>query len=259
MAHVVRVEALDKVPVRIADRLLEVRRKLLHVLVAPVRALLTTFENDLVNAVRNFGIELSGRRHRFLNVLDRDRDRRITVKRHLSGQHFIERNAQRINIALLVAETSARLFRGSVMDRPHDIGGDRITGGRLGDSEISDLHLALAGDDDVLGLDVPVYDMVPVRRFKAHRDLQSDRHSFFIAQTSPLRYIILERDSVHKFHYDVVDSLLFAYIVNIDDIGMHEACRGLCFHSEFRNEIRVLRKLLLEYLYRNIAVECMIF
>ena len=258
-AHIVGVIALYKISVRIADRHLEVRSQLLHILVAPVRALLTAFENDLVHAVGNIGIDLARRRHRLLDMTDRDRYRRLAVKRHFSRQHLIECHAQRVDIALLVAETAPGLFGRGIMNGSHDIGSDRITGSRLRDSEVRYLYLSVPGNNDILRFDIPVDDMVPVRDFKAHGNLQGDRNGFLVTEPSPLCYIILESDPVHQFHYDVVDALFLAYVVNIDDIGVHQACCRLRLYTEFRYEIGVLRKLLLEHLDRHIAVQSVIF
>ena len=258
-SHIIGIIALYKISVRIADRHLEIRGQLLHILITPVRALLTAFENDLVHAVGNIGIDLTRRRHRLLNVTDRDRNCRLAVKRHFSRQHLIQCNAQRVDIALFIAESSPGLFGRGVVDGSHDIGGDRITGSRLRDSEVRDLHLSVPGNNDVLGFYISVYDMVSVRDFKAHGNLQSDRNGFLVSKPSPLCDIILESDPVHQFHYDVVNALFLADVIDIDDIGVHQAGCRLRLYTEFRYEIGVLGKLLLEHLDRNIAVQSVIF
>ena len=145
------------------------------------------------------------------------------------------------------------------MDGSHDIGGDRIACGRLRDAKIRDLHLSVSGDDDILRFNIPVYDMISVRGFKSHGDLQRDGDRLLIAEAPSLGNVILESDSVHQFHYYVIDSLFFADVVHVDDIGVHQACCGLRFNAEFRDKICVLRKLLLENLDCYKAVQGVIF
>ena len=192
-------------------------------------------------------------------MTDRDRHCSLSVKGHFARQHLIERHTQRIDVALLIAEAAPCLFGRGVMDRSHDIGCDRVACGSLRDSEVGDFHLSVSGNYDILGLDVSVYDMVSVSDFKAHGNLQSDRNGFLVAEPSPLCDIILESDPVYQLHYDIVDPLFLAYVVDIDDIGVHQARCSLRLYAELRNEIGVLRKLLFEYLNRHVAVQSVIF
>ena len=257
-AHVVGIIALHEIAVRIADRLLEIGSELLHILIASVRALLTALEDDLVHTVRDVRIELSGRRHRFLDVADRDRYGRLPVKRHFACEHLIQSHAERIDIALLVAESASGLFRGGIVHGSHDIGSDRVAGRRLGNTEIRDLDLSFAGNDDILRLDISVDNVVSVGRFESHGDLQSDRDRLFIAQISLLAYVIFQCDAVHKFHDNIVNALFLTDVIDIYDIGMHQACRSLRLHPEFGYKIRVFRKLLLQDLDRHITVQCVV-
>ena len=43
-------------------------------------------------------------------MLQRDRYRRFTIERHLSGQHFIQHDAHGIQIALLIRNLALRLL-----------------------------------------------------------------------------------------------------------------------------------------------------
>ena len=51
---------------------------------------------------------------------------------------------------------------------------------------------------------------------KAH--LNSDAHRLFVSETRLFLDIFLEGDALYKFHYDIVNIILFAYIIYIDDI-----------------------------------------
>ena len=65
------------------------------------------------------------------------------------------------------------------MNRTHRIGGDRIGAGSLGYTEVRNLNFSFFTYDDILGLDIPVNDMIIVSRFYAQTDLNGDRNGFF--------------------------------------------------------------------------------
>ena len=257
-AEIAGIIALYKVAVRITDRLLEIRGQLMHILIPSVRTLLTTFENDLIDAVRDVRIELSGRRHRFLDMADCDRHGRLPVKGHFACEHLIQCHAEGIHVTLLVAESAPRLFRGCIVHGSHDIGRDRIAGRGLGYAKIRDLDLSFSGNDDILRLDISMDNVVSMRRFQSHGDLQCDRHRLFVAQLSFFANIIFQRNAVHEFHDNIINALFLTDVIDIYDIGMHQACRSLRLHPEFGYKIRVFRKLLLQDLDRHITVQCVV-
>ena len=154
----------------------QIRCKFVHRLIATVRTFFTTFQHDLFHTVGKVRNGFPGRRAGILDMLEGDRHGRLSVIRHLSCHHFIQRDTQRIDIALFIAEPSPRLFGGSIVDRAHYIGGDRVAGGGLRDSEVRHLDLAFLGNNNVLGLDVSVDDMSPVRSRQAHGDLDRDSY-----------------------------------------------------------------------------------
>ena len=237
----------------------KVRRQLIHSLITAVRTLLTALENDLFHAVGKIRDYFPRRRERILDMLQGNGDGCLSVVGYLAGQHLVQCHTQRIDITLLIAVASARLFRGGIMDRPHDIGGNGIAGGGLRDSEVRHLDFAFFGNDDILRLDIPVDNMAPVGSRQAHGDLDGNRYGLAGGKSLPLLNIPLERDAVHQFHDNVVGALFLADIINIDDIGVHQAGCGLRFYTELGDERRVLRKLLFEHLYSHHAVEPVVF
>ena len=61
------------------------------------------------------------------------------------------------------------------MDGSHHIGSDGVAGGRLGNAEVGDFHLSVLGDHNILGLDIPVDDMIVVGCLDPHAHLDGLR------------------------------------------------------------------------------------
>ena len=66
------------------------------------------------------------------------------------------------------------------MHGTHYIGSNGVAGRRLGNTEIRNLYLSFLGNDNVLGLDIPVNDVIVVSRFNTHTYLDGNAHGFFI-------------------------------------------------------------------------------
>ena len=64
------------------------------------------------------------------------------------------------------------------MHGSHNIRGNRIAAGRLCNTEIRYLHLAVFTDHNILRLDVTVNDSVIVRSFQTHGDLNGNADGF---------------------------------------------------------------------------------
>ena len=73
--------------------------------------LLGRFHDDLFQLRRNSRHLRRHRRHRLIDVHQRDGNRIVPVKRHLTGQHLVENNAQRIDVRAFVHISAARLLR----------------------------------------------------------------------------------------------------------------------------------------------------
>ena len=226
----------DKITIRIIEGAPEVRRQLIHGLIPPVRALFTAFEHDLLHAVGQIRDLFTGTGERILYMLERDSNGGVPLVRDIPSQHLIQSHTQGVDIALFITKSAPRLFGRSVVDRSHYIGSDGIAGGGLRDPEVSHLYLPFLGNNDILGFNVSVDDMVPVSRGKSHGDL--DGHSDSLSRRQPflLFNIALEGDPVYQLHDDEVVSLFLPNVIDIDDIRMHQACSGLGFYPELGNE-----------------------
>ena len=131
------------------------------------------------------------------------------------------------------------------MNGSHNIGGNGIAGSGLGDTEVRNLNLTCKGNDYILRLDVSVNDVLFMSSLDTHSDLNGYTYCFFIRKTGFFLNIFLESDTLNKLHNYIVDALLFAYIIDIYYIGMHETCSRLSLYTEFGYEVLILRKFLL--------------
>ena len=141
------------------------------------------------------------------------------------------------------------------MDRSHDIGCDGIGGRDLGNAEIGHLDFAFFGNNDILGLDVPVDDVIPVGRFQSHGDLDGDGDCLLNGQSLPGLDIFFQRDAVHELHDDKINAFFLADIIYIYNIRMHQSRGGLGLHTELGYETGIFRKFLLQDLDRHQTVE----
>ena len=163
-------------------------------------------------------------------MLDRDCHRGITVKRNMPRDHLIHRNARGVYVALLVHDSAPRLLRRSVVHRSHHVGADRVRRSRRPrDPEIRHLYFSVFGNDDILRLDIPVNDMLIVRRLNSGHHLDRDTDRLFRGKLSFLLYIIFQRNTLHKFHDHIVKPAILPHIIDIDHIRMHQSCRRLRF------------------------------
>ena len=213
--------------------MLQVCNHLSHTLIPPVSALLRTFHDNIFDAHRNLWHKVPQIRHRVLNMLDRDCHGGIPIKRNTSCQHLKHGDTHRINIALLIRKSTSGLLRRSIVDRTHYIRSDRVAGRCFGNAKIRHLHLTLFGYHDVLRLDIPMYNVVIVRRLNAHGNLYCNTDGFLGRQPYFLFDIFFECDALHQLHHDIMNAIFLPDIVYIHDIGMHESRGSLCLHAEF--------------------------
>ena len=188
-------------------------------------------------------------------MLDRDRDRCLSVKRHLTGDHLIERNTERVDVGTGIGISSPHLLRRTVMDRSHRIGTDGVGGCRAGDSEVRHLHLAVCRDNDILRLHIAVNDALGMCSRKAHTYLDRDTRGLPHGKLPLFRDIILEGNSLDKFHYYIIIARILPDVKNIDDIGIRQTGRSLCLSPELGNERPILPELRLHDLDRDETIQ----
>ncbi len=86
--------------------------------------------------------------------------------------------------------------------------------------------------------------VVVVRRLDSHGNLNRNAHRLFDGKPRLLLNILLEGDSLHQLHDDIVILTLLAHIIDIDDIGVHKTRRSLCLDAELGHKIGVFAEFL---------------
>ncbi len=193
-----------------------------------------------------FAVEISGgsslqdRRHRVGG--------RVPAKGALAGKHLVENRAEGEDVRSDIGRPSPHLFRRHVIERPQHDSRLRAGGGRrrlrertgfglqpcqLGESEIEDLEPAVFGDEEVLGLQVPMNDSFVVGCGETLCHLEGvvdglSRREPFIGQN------FAQRLSFQKLADDVGRSLVRPDVVNGNDVGVLRTPAALASCSKRR-------------------------
>ena len=110
-------------------------------------------------------------------------DGRLTGERELRREALVENGAEREEIAARVGDAAAHLLGRHVPGGAHDrarlrqrqrAGGRRRALGGAGHAEVEDLHLPVARDEQVVGLEISVNDALLVHRGEAVGDLRRE-------------------------------------------------------------------------------------
>ena len=227
-----------------AAGLLERGDELLGALVAARRVLLQRTQHDRLQRRRDPRLELARRHRRLVDLLDRDRDRRLAVERDLAGQQLVEHDPGRVQVGAAVDRVALGLLGREVLDRADDRAGlGHLRGlARAGDAEVGDLGLALAVDDHVLRLDVAVHDPAPVRVAERAQDLLGERDRDLGRQRPALGHELLQRPPVDQLHRDVRRAVPLRAVEDRDDVRVREPGRGLRLAPEALAELRAPRR-----------------
>ena len=144
------------------------------------------------------------------------------------------------------------------MHTTHNIRCNSIAGCCLGNAKIHDFYLAVTGNHNILWFDIPVNNMIVVCGFNAHRYLNGNTDCFFNGKTGFFLDIFFKCNTLNQLHNNIIDTIFFTNIINTDNIGMHQSCRSLSFHTEFGNKICIFRKLLFQNFHCNKSVQFMV-
>ena len=185
-------------------------------------------------------------------MLKRNGYRAAGVKRHFSCGHLKHRYAEGIYIAFFVDISSSCLLRRKIMHRAHgiDVGGVCICRSRSCDSKVRNLHCSVNRNKYILGLYIPVHNMVLMRVGKRRGYLHSHAERCESVKGSLLFYCLFKRLSVNIFHYYVIDPSVLADIVYSYNVMMRKACGRAGLRTEFCQKIIVFRIFILKDLNR---------
>ena len=130
------------------------------------------------------------------------------------------------------------------MDRADGLGVHGLGGNRPGDSKIRHLHLAVHGNNHILGLNIPVNDMVSMSRLDALGHLEGDTRCLPCFQLSLFLNIAFQGDAVDQLHYNIMKLPFVHYVIHVYNIGVGETGRRLGFHLKLLHKSLVGGKFL---------------
>ena len=207
---------------------------------ALLRVLLETVPDDALEAGRDVLVRDGEVRRVFLQDRRHRVGGRVAVERAPAREHLVEDRAEGEDVAARVGGLAADLLGRHVAERAEHDAGLRARGrGRqvrrlaallrvreLGEAEVEDLHAAVVGDEDVLGLQVPVDDPLLVRGREAVDDLERvvdrlARRELAAREDRP------ERLALEQLLDDVGRALVRADVVDRGDVGMVQDARRL--------------------------------
>ena len=161
-------------------------------------------------------------------------ERRLPAKRRSAGDHLVQDDAERPQVTARIDTLVAEHLRWHVAQRAGDGTGlfrfprDGLARSESrhapGDPEIQHLHVGLAGDHDVGGLEVRVNHtrFMRVRERVGNLERVAARH---IERQRAAVQTLLQRDALHELHAQVGPAVVLADVVHVADIRMGEPRR----------------------------------
>ena len=146
----------------------------------------------------------------------------------LRAKQLVQQHAKGPNVRAFVGMLAVVLLRGHVCKGADEHAG--LSLGSLddaGDPEIHHFDDAVLGDHDVGGLDVAMNDAALVGAVEGAARLHGVDELERDGQRSTVRDDLLEALTFNEFHGDVGDVVLFAHIVDGDDVGVLQPAGGL--------------------------------
>ena len=129
------------------------------------------------------------------------------------------------------------------MNRAHGRGSDGLGGHRPRDAEVRHLHLAVPGNNHVLRLDIPVYNVLLVGRRHALGHLDGDADGLAHVQPALFADVIFERDALDELHHDIVKNALVHDVVDADHVGVGKPGSRLGLDLKFADKTGVVAEL----------------
>ena len=191
-----------------------------------------------------------------LDVLSAELEPIAPAERRLADRHLVERDAERVDIGALVNALASRLFRRHVFGRAHVhrcSRGRRVVRRSLGDSEVGHHRIAVAIEENVVGLQIAVHDPAIVcvgelkGRGNVHPHTHDQRAFYWLARL----HDVVE-PSFQQVHREEDDLVLFARVVDGDDVRMPELRGAVRFAPEVFLEDVVVGERGLEDLERDV-------
>ena len=210
-----------------------------------MRIFLQTFQADGGQVAVHAPAEAAGMFRLRLNDRTQGFQGRRPEERRLAKQHFVKDGAEAVDVRRRagVLAVAAGLLRGHVGGRAEDGSGCRRRNARpahyFGEAEVGEVRLAGGIDDDVGRLDVAVQHAAPVRVVHGANNLahQPDGGGLVLAQAGLLAEgggraksfradELVQPSALDEFHAEERASLMFADVVNGDDVRVPQTAGG---------------------------------
>ena len=163
----------------------------------------------------------------------------VGFERQLTGEDFIQHQAERVNIAL-----DGDLFTGQLLRR--HVGRSAVAdfgtfdfSGQPGESEIGEEHLAAAIQHDVRGLQVAVEDALLVRGGEPGAEFARDFEGLIGGQPANPAEQGAEVFAIHVLHGEEILTLQLAEVIDAADVGMGHLARHAHLIAETRERLFV--------------------
>ena len=160
-------------------------------------------------------------------MLEGDLHRLLALIGLLSGEHLVEHDAERVDVAAGIRHAARDELGGEVRDRAEQLGTRRgVRRRRARQSEVADLDPAVFGEQHVLGLHVAVDDPGAMRRSKAREDRVHDRDRLRQGETLLLAEQFAQGDAGQVLHDEIRHVAVLPLVEDVDDVRVGEARSG---------------------------------
>ena len=166
---------------------------------------------------------------RLIQVLHRHRQRRVALVRRRAGEHVIGRHAERIDVAAAIERPALDLLGAHVERRSHRHADLREIQTAVAlharQPEVGHLHLAAAGEHDVLRLDVAVDDPLARSLHQGRRHLPQNIERQRRLQSPAAANHFAQVAARHVFLRDEVHAVALPDFIDLHDPRMHQRRR----------------------------------
>ncbi len=207
------------------------------------------------------GVHLAGERQRVVEVFEQDGERRVGVEGGVAGQHFVEDDAERVDVGAGVARAFESLLGGHVVEGAHQRAGNGVLryADDLGDSEIGENGLPAFGEHDVGRFDVAVDDAFAVGVVEAAQRVFQDAQDFGQRHTLALDAVLVQAGAqgvaFEQFHDHVVDVVLDIEVEDLHNGGMPQPGDGARLAPEAAQEFVLFYQVGTQHFDGHVAVK----
>ena len=183
--------------------------------------------------------------------------RRLTVPRPPSRERFVEDQPEAVDVGRGGRRLPCRLLGAEVVNGAERRPGDRSLGiGRQpGDPEVCDHRTAVAGEEDVAGLHVPMDDPADMRDRERTGDVEPDPSRLARREPSDAAEPRGEILAFDQLHHQERLAIIGSRLEAADDVGMAQDGRREGLAPEPHRDVGVLDDLVAEQLDGDGAVE----